>query len=122
MVAMGQLQHGHLGNECSGIVVAVGDEVADFEVGDWVCTVSEGAFANCSRVRGTSAWNAGTNESQSGRIHPDCILHSLLLLLFEVGRLQPGEQILIHAAAVILAKRLMQKYFQRLIVLVKRTS
>ncbi|QSS60369.1 hypothetical protein I7I51_05167 [Histoplasma capsulatum] len=111
MVAMGQLQYGHLGNECSGIVVAVGDEVADFQVGDRDCVVSEGAFANYSRVRGTSAWKIPGQLSLKVATSIPIAFCTPFYFLFEVGRLQPGERILIHTAAVILAKPISAEIF-----------
>ncbi|KKZ65546.1 hypothetical protein EMCG_08619 [[Emmonsia] crescens] len=118
MIAMGQLQSGHLGNECSGVVVAVGDKVTDFEVGDRICAVSEGAFANYARVPATSAWKVPEQMSFEVAASIPIVFCTAYYSLFEVGRLQPGERILLHAAvggvgqaAVILAQSIGAEIF-----------
>ena len=42
LVAMSQIQGGQLGQECSGIITAVGAAVDDFRVGDRVCSTAPG--------------------------------------------------------------------------------
>ncbi|EEH17875.1 hypothetical protein PABG_00438 [Paracoccidioides brasiliensis Pb03] len=98
MIAMGQLQNGHLGNECSGVVTAIGDKVTDFKVGDRVCAVSEGAFSNYARFPASSAWKIPDKMSFDVAASIPIVFCTAYYSLFEVGRLQRGERILLHAA------------------------
>ncbi|PGH05127.1 hypothetical protein AJ79_06875 [Helicocarpus griseus UAMH5409] len=99
MIAMGQLHNGHIGNECSGVVTAIGNNVANFKVGDRICAVSEGAFANYVRFPATSAWKIPENMSFEVAASIPIVFCTAYYSLFEVARLQPGERILLHAAA-----------------------
>ena len=89
-----------VGYQAAGTVSAVGDGVAQFAVGDRVVTVGlDGSHAEKRAVAATFAWSvpeglaieeAACIPVAFGTAH-DC--------LFEFGRLQPGETVLVHAGA-----------------------
>lgn len=100
MIGLGQVPFNHdIGIECSGIVSAVGSEVSDLSVGDRVCAMTEGGYAN--QVRLNSLWatkiSPATNFTESASIV--IVFCTAYLALFDIGRLSEGESILIHAAA-----------------------
>ncbi len=112
MGELGSVPH-IVGYQCAGTVVAVGDDVKGFSVGDRVVTVGlDGSHAELRAVPTPFAWLVppalSTDEAACVPVPfgtaDDC--------LFEFGRLQPGETVLIHAggsgvgiAAVQLASR-----------------
>jgi NADPH2:quinone reductase len=112
MGELGSVPH-IVGYQCAGTVVAVGDDVEGFSVGDRVVTVGlDGSHAELRAVPTPFAWLVppalSTEEAACVPVPfgtaDDC--------LFEFGRLQPGETVLIHAggsgvgiAAVQLASR-----------------
>src|SRR6185369_13760699 len=88
---------GPLGGELAGRVVAIGEGVIDFAVGDEVVGLGSGCFANrvnalaCLLARkpaGVSAAEAATLPAA----------FTTAELAFELARLRPGEKVLIHAA------------------------
>ena len=89
-----------VGYQCAGKVVALGDGVANFAVGDRVVTVGlDGSHAELRAVGASFAWRipAGLSTSEAACVPvpfgtaDDC--------LFEFGRLAAGETALIHAGA-----------------------
>lgn len=119
LIAMGQLDETVMGYECSGVVTRVGASSAhSLKVGDRVCALTKGYYANLIRVHWTGV----------GRIHDDMTFEvaSTILMVFvtvhyslvTVARLQKGETILIHAgtggvgqAAIMLAKMIGAEVF-----------
>ena len=100
MIGLGQVPFDHnIGVECSGIVSAVGSDVLDVSVGDRVCAMTEGGYANQVRVNSLLATKislaTGFTESASMVI----VFCTAYLAIFDVGRLSEGDSILIHAAA-----------------------
>jgi acyl transferase domain-containing protein/acyl carrier protein len=87
-----------LGDECAGRVVAVGEGVRDFAVGDEVLAVARGSFA--SRVRARAAFTlrkpAGWSWEEAATV-PVAYLTGHYAL-DHVARLARGERVLIHAA------------------------
>ncbi|MHB1516756.1 MAG: quinone oxidoreductase family protein [Acidimicrobiales bacterium] len=89
-----------VGYQCAGTVVGVGVQVGVFAEGDRVVTVgSDGSHAALRSVDQTVCWRIPDQLSVEeaacvpipfGTAH-DC--------LFEFGRLQPGETVLVHAGA-----------------------
>ena len=89
-----------VGYQCAGTVVAVGPSVTDFHVGNRVvCTGVDGSHAELRVANEKFAWlipdGLSTEEATCVPIAfgtaDDC--------LFEFGRLQKGETVLIHAGA-----------------------
>jgi acyl transferase domain-containing protein/NADPH:quinone reductase-like Zn-dependent oxidoreductase/lauroyl/myristoyl acyltransferase/short-subunit dehydrogenase/acyl carrier protein len=88
-----------LGDECSGYVVAVGPGVEDWRPGDEVMTIAPGCFS--SRVIAPSraiARKPSRLDFASAATVPVAFLTAWYGLR-TLARLQPGETVLIHAAA-----------------------
>jgi NADPH2:quinone reductase len=89
------------GLEATGIVEAVGVEVTDFAVGDRIAYVDEGYGAYCE-VRRLDARKAiavpdGLNDAKMAASFMKGMTTHVLLDL--VARLQPGQTVVVHAAA-----------------------
>ena len=99
VIAMGQLPGGLLGQECSGIVTAVGSQTARFNVGDRVCAISPGCLANLIHCKATSAVCVPDNMSFDVAATLPLIYCTAYYSLLDIGRLVHDEKVLIHAAA-----------------------
>ncbi|KAL8698413.1 MAG: hypothetical protein Q9224_001862 [Gallowayella concinna] len=100
MMSLGQIPLSRrLGQECSGTISAIGQDVHDLAVGDRVCAMATGSYGNFVR----------TSQYWAVKIPPDmdfndaasipiifCTAHYALT---DVARLSKGESVLIHAAA-----------------------
>src|SRR5262245_22160082 len=89
-----------LGLECAGVVSALGPGVASARVGDRVMALlSGGGYAERTVVheRMLLAVPAGFSFEQAAAV-PEAFL-TAMEALFGVGRLAPGESVLVHAAA-----------------------
>ena len=88
-----------LGDECSGRVVAVGDGVNQFKIGDPVIASAAGCFSSHVTIPAQRALRrpAGLSAEQAASI-PVAFL-TAWYALHEVGRIRRGETILIHSAA-----------------------
>lgn len=89
-----------LGREFCGVVVALGEGVTAFQVGDRVVgTASKGAFADevVVRAEGLTRCPAG----MSPEVAVSMLVQGITAIhcLDDCGRVQPGETVLIHAAA-----------------------
>ncbi|KAL9595199.1 MAG: hypothetical protein Q9219_006593 [cf. Caloplaca sp. 3 TL-2023] len=100
MISLGQIPFFHeLGVECSGTVTGIGPGVQDLTVGDRVCALAKGCYAN--RVR-TSQYLTVRIPQQINFTYAasiPVIFSTAFYALVEVGRLKKGETVLIHAAA-----------------------
>ncbi|MCJ1285020.1 hypothetical protein MMC26_004357 [Xylographa opegraphella] len=99
MIGLGQIPYQDLGFECSGIVTALGKEVSDFAIGDRVCTMAGGCYANHIQVPGFTSQKIPDNMSFSTAAAILTVLTTAHYSLFNVAQLKKGESILIHAAA-----------------------
>ncbi|KAK1144993.1 Type I Iterative Polyketide synthase (PKS) [Aspergillus melleus] len=99
LVAMGQLQEGMLGQECSGVITAVGTKVTDFQVGDRVFAMSPGCLSTIARCPAYCACTLPENVSLELAASISTVFSTAYYSLIDLGRLQKGESILIHAAA-----------------------
>lgn len=89
---------GPLGGECAGEISAVGAGVTGFKLGDPVVALAPASFA--SYVLTLAEFVAPKPEHLSfeeAATIPICFLTSHLALV-QLGQLQPGERVLIHAA------------------------
>lgn len=87
------------GGECAGQVIAVGDGVVGFKVGDRVATIVEDGFA--SEVVAPAALSRTIPDSMSleqAATFPIAFVTAAWSLM-SLGQLRPGESVLIHAAA-----------------------
>ena len=89
----------HLGSDCAGEVVAVGEGVTQFAVGDRVVAMVEGAFAS----HATTRWEfvaplpAGVSFEQGAAIPTAYLTADITLNL--VGGMARGHRVLIHSGA-----------------------
>lgn len=89
----------HLGSDCAGEVVAVGEGVTQFAVGDRVVAMVEGAFAS----HATTRWEfvaplpAGVSFEQGAAIPTAYLTADITLNL--VGGMSRGHRVLIHSGA-----------------------
>ena len=89
---------GPLGNECSGVVTAVGSNVRDFRVGDSVISMPQGGIA--THVVSPAALTVRKPETLTfaeAATIPVTFL-TAHYALHHLGRMQPGDRVLIHAA------------------------
>jgi NADPH:quinone reductase-like Zn-dependent oxidoreductase len=110
MSAMGMLKEEarELGLECAGVVTRVGPrsshvdsgELEELQVGDRVCAVAQhGHVASTVRTARTSVARMPTSMSfETGASFVVAFL-TAYYSLFEVGRCEPGDTVLIHAAS-----------------------
>ncbi|KAI0972015.1 hypothetical protein F4678DRAFT_460844 [Xylaria arbuscula] len=89
----------NLGVECAGIVRRLGPGVSKFQVGDRVCMLKFGTYANRVRVSVDRCHTvpAGMTFEEAATI-PSVYLCSLYAL-YHLGALQEGRSVLIHSAA-----------------------
>jgi acyl transferase domain-containing protein/acyl carrier protein len=103
----------HLGSDCAGEVVALGEGVTQFAVGQRVVAMVEGAFAS----HATTRWEFvaplpdGVSFEQGAAI-PTAYLTADITLNVVAGGMRPGQRVLIHSgaggvgmAAIALARR-----------------
>ncbi|HYC89916.1 MAG TPA: SDR family NAD(P)-dependent oxidoreductase, partial [Thermoanaerobaculia bacterium] len=88
-----------LGDECAGRVVAVGEGVARFRVGDEVLAIASNGFGShvTVDVHFVVPKPAGVSFEDAATI--PVAYSTAFYALHHVGRLQQGERVLIHAAA-----------------------
>ncbi|KAJ5832327.1 hypothetical protein N7474_000638 [Penicillium riverlandense] len=118
LMAMGQLQGDRLGQECSGIVTRVGAAVTDFKTGDRVCAMSPGSLSTYTRCPASTAWSMPENMPWEVAASIPAVFCTAYYSLVDLGHLEQGESILIHAAAggvgqaaIIIAQRIGAKIF-----------
>jgi NADPH:quinone reductase-like Zn-dependent oxidoreductase/SAM-dependent methyltransferase len=88
-----------LGTECSGTVVAVGEEVRGLKLGSEVIAVAPGAFATHVTTPAALAVPKPENISFVAAAAIPSSFLTALYSLGEVAQLAAGESVLIHAAA-----------------------
>ncbi|ETS81066.1 hypothetical protein PFICI_06068 [Pestalotiopsis fici W106-1] len=99
VIAMGQLPSPYIGIECAGTVSRIGSAVERLAVGDRVCAMSEGAYSTFARCPATSAAKIPADMSFAAASSIPVVYCTAYYGLVELGRLCPGERVLIHAAA-----------------------
>ncbi|KAI1812330.1 polyketide synthase [Poronia punctata] len=100
-VSMGIIDDYKLGDECAGLVTAVGSQVEGFDVGDHVVAWRPGQGAHRALVRNPASLCyklQGTMSFTNAAALP-LILTTAYYALIDVARLQAGETVLIHSAA-----------------------
>lgn len=92
-----------LGREASGTVVAKGNSVKSFEIGDKVAYMSESAFAQYTKVSaaGKVVKLPADSDDETLKLYAAGLLQSLTALTFvnEAHNVKKGEYILVYAAA-----------------------
>ncbi|CAG8903978.1 unnamed protein product [Penicillium egyptiacum] len=99
VVSMGQLAQPYIGIECSGIVSSVGSNVKNFKVGQRVMAMPEGCFSTYARCSSTSAAEIPGDMSFEVAATVPVVFCTAYYSLFDLGQLQAGERVLIHAGA-----------------------
>lgn len=99
VVTMGQLAQPWIGIECSGVITSISKGIKHLEVGQRVMALTEGAFSTYARCRATSAAPIPQEMSfETGATIP-VVFCTAYYALFDLGRLESGERVLIHAGA-----------------------
>lgn len=99
MVAMGQLPEKVLGQECSGVIHSVGSKVQGLESGDRVCCLVGGAYKSYVRCHISAVSKIPDGYSFASAAALPVVYCTAYHALFNIGRLNKGESILIHSAA-----------------------
>lgn len=99
VMGIAESQHGLLGHECSGVVLACGEEVLDFSVGDEVIAYGTGCLASQFIAEAACVVKKPANiDFNAAATLPTSFLtayHALHIL----GKIREGERVLIHSAA-----------------------
>ncbi len=90
---------GPLGGECAGTVTAIGEGVTGLAVGDRVAALAPRAFSRVVVTPAELAVKAPPALSASEAATLPISFLTAWIALHDVARLQPGERVLIHAAA-----------------------
>lgn len=99
VVSMGQLSQSYIGIECSGVVSSVGSNVKNFKVGQRVMAMPEGCFSTYARCSATNAAEIPAEMSFEVAATVPVVFCTAYYSLFDLGQLQAGERVLIHAGA-----------------------
>lgn len=89
----------HLGLEVSGVVRGVGSGVSHLEVGDEVVAFTSSGFAGSVVVPATAVARKPADWSFEAAATVPTAFFTAWYALHHVGRLQPGERVLIHGGA-----------------------
>jgi len=87
------------GGECSGVVVRVGDGVEDLQIGDEVVAIGCGLMADFATITRNRIWRKPPGMSTEDAATLLIPFLTARWSLEHVAKLQPGERVLIHAAA-----------------------
>ncbi len=89
---------GPLGNECSGVITAIGEDVTDLEVGDEVITMVDKCFATYAIAPAvlTVRKPQGMSFAEAATIPVTFLTADYALN--HLGRMKAGDRVLIHAA------------------------
>ena len=88
-----------LGLDVAGVVVAVGDEVTRFNVGDHVFGIADGSFAEFAAAKETKLALKPANLSFAEAAVSTVSGIAALQALTDVGRLQAGQRVLVIGAS-----------------------
>jgi acyl transferase domain-containing protein/thioesterase domain-containing protein/acyl carrier protein len=87
-----------IGDECSGRVVAVGNRVTHFKAGDEVIACGAGCFGSHLTIPAALAIRKPARLTHAQAATIPVAFMTAWYALHTLGRLQPGERVLIHAA------------------------
>jgi acyl transferase domain-containing protein/NADPH:quinone reductase-like Zn-dependent oxidoreductase/SAM-dependent methyltransferase len=88
-----------LGGECSGTVVAVGEGVREYEIGDEVVAVTEGGFGTFVTAKVDLVVKKPKHMSFEEAATVPLAFLTASYALHSMGQISAGERVLIHAAA-----------------------
>lgn len=99
-IAVGLIQDYHFGEECAGIVTAVGNNATkDFQPGDRIVVAAGECIGNYARADAWLARKIPTGVSDTAAASFLTVTMTALYALHHVARLQASDTILIHSAA-----------------------
>ena len=90
---------GPLGAECAGEIVAVGDEITDFAIGDAVVAIAPGSFAGYVTTRAEWVARKPARMSFDEAVTLPVAFLTAHFSLHHLAKIQTGDRVLIHAAA-----------------------
>ncbi|KAJ9248853.1 hypothetical protein DTO195F2_8710 [Paecilomyces variotii] len=99
VVSMGQLSQPYIGIECSGVVSAIGKNVKEIQVGKRVMALVEGGYSTYARTPSTSVVEIPDELPFETAGTLPVVFCTAYYGLFDLGKLQPGDRVLIHAGA-----------------------
>ncbi|PNY29025.1 Polyketide synthase [Tolypocladium capitatum] len=100
MVALNQVSDDHIGQEFAGVVMEAGANwKTTFGPGEGVCGIVSGSFRTCVRARGSHMMKIPPGVSFTEASAIPMAYATAQYGLHHLAHLQPGESILIHAAA-----------------------
>ncbi|QIS12391.1 type I polyketide synthase [Nocardia arthritidis] len=89
----------NLGMECAGVVTQVGSDVEGLVAGDHVVAFARGCFGSMVATDARLVFPVPSNLSAAEAATLPMAYLTAWYALVEVGRLRPGERVLVHAAA-----------------------
>ncbi|AFY78333.1 polyketide synthase family protein [Pleurocapsa sp. PCC 7327] len=90
---------GLLGLECAGEVVAIGQGVRDFQIGDAVVAIASGSFSQYVTVNAALAVHKPENLGFEEAVTIPGAFSTAYYSLYHLAKISAGDRILIHAAA-----------------------
>lgn len=90
---------GDIGLECAGRIVAVGESVDAWKVGDDVVTLAEGAFCSHLAVRADRVHRKPTNLTYAEAATIPVTFLTAYYGLHELAKMEASDRVLIHAAS-----------------------
>lgn len=100
-IAMGFIQDWRFGEECAGIITKTGSDIdiSRFKAGDRVLMCADMSISNVARNKARHVRKIPDHVSFVVAASFITVTMTALYSLLDVGRLQPGETVLIHSAA-----------------------
>ncbi|KAK2036540.1 ketoacyl-synt-domain-containing protein [Colletotrichum somersetense] len=98
LTVMGEIPDDHVGREAAGVVLRTGAAVTRFKPGDSVCCLAPGAHRTRLQVCEKLCQGIGNMSYQDAASLP-LVFCTAYHALVDLARLQPGQSVLIHAAA-----------------------
>jgi acyl transferase domain-containing protein/NADPH:quinone reductase-like Zn-dependent oxidoreductase/acyl carrier protein/NADP-dependent 3-hydroxy acid dehydrogenase YdfG len=90
---------GPLGSECAGTIVAAGDGVTGFAVGDEVVAIAPGCFASFVLADARTVWRKPPQLTFEQAAAIPIAFLTAWYGLHELARIEPGTRVLVHSGA-----------------------
>ncbi len=88
-----------LGNECSGLVVGLGEGVTEFAIGDEVIALGSGTFKSYVTTTADQVFHKPANLTFAEAVSVPTTFLTAAFGLLRLAQIQPGQRVLIHSAA-----------------------
>ena len=99
MISLGQIAYRELGQECSGVVTAVGEKVNGLTPGDRVCVITSESYATSVRTKEILATKIPDDMTFATAASIPVVFCTSYYALIDQARLASGQTVLIHAVA-----------------------